>query len=67
MSNLPKKPARPWRLVADEMSHADRGDQILKLAEELDQALHEQAADPHKPASAIVQDAARTKRVGQKN
>lgn len=67
MSNAQKKPARPWRIVADEMSHANRGDQILELAEELEQAFQEQASDPHKPATAVQQNVASASRIEQKN
>jgi hypothetical protein len=42
VSNLPKEPARPWRLIADEITHANRGDRIVELAEELERAFQEQ-------------------------
>lgn len=58
MSKSPKKPARAWRVVADEMSHANRGNQILELAEELEQALHEQSPSTPKPPEAVGPDIA---------
>jgi hypothetical protein len=67
VSNPPKKPARPWRVVADELSHANRGDRILELAEELEQAFREQAPEPHKPVTPIGQDTTRTNPLGQKD
>jgi len=48
-----KQPARPWRVIAEEMSHASRGDRILELAEELEQAFEEQTS-PHKPVQGAV-------------
>lgn len=52
MSKASKKPARAWRVIADEMSHATRGERILELAEELEQAFQEQTSNPpHKPAN----------------
>lgn len=48
MSNSSKKPARAWRVIADEMSLATRGDRILELAEELEQAFQEQMSSPLK-------------------
>lgn len=57
MSNASKEPARPWRVIADEMSHADRGDRIVELAEELERAFQEQMPDARKsPQVAIIED-----------
>jgi hypothetical protein len=58
VSNLFKKPVRPWRVVADEMSHANRGDRILELAEELERAFQEQMPAPSKSVQAVVPAAA---------
>jgi hypothetical protein len=54
------KPARPWRVVADEMSHANRGDRVLELAEELERAFHEQTPAPRKSIQAAPPHAADT-------
>jgi hypothetical protein len=51
------KPARPWRVVADEMSHANRGDRVLELAEELERAFQEQTPAPRKSIQAAPQNA----------
>jgi hypothetical protein len=53
-----KKPARPWRVIADEMSHATRGERILELAEELECAFQEQVPVPRKSVQAVVPAAA---------
>lgn len=42
MSKQSQEPARPWRLIADEITHANRGDRIVELAEELERAFQEQ-------------------------
>jgi hypothetical protein len=59
VSESPKKPARPWRLVADEMSHAPRGDRMLELAEELERAFQEQKPGPRKGVKPAVPEIAR--------
>jgi hypothetical protein len=58
VSKLLKKPARPWRVIAEEMSHANRGDRILELAEELERAFQEQMPAPGKSVQAVAPDAA---------
>jgi len=50
VSNSSQQPARPWRVVADEMSHTSRGDRILELAEELERAFQEQTPSPSRKA-----------------
>jgi hypothetical protein len=37
-----KQPARPWHVIAEEITHANRGDRIVELAEELERAFDEQ-------------------------
>jgi hypothetical protein len=65
LSSSSKQPPRAWRVIADEMSHAPRGDRILELAEELVRALDEQSPSaPRKGMNSIVPDIADQSRNG---
>lgn len=48
MAKLSNEPARPWRVIANEISQAKRGDRILELAEELERAFKEQVPGSRK-------------------
>jgi hypothetical protein len=58
VSKLSENPARPWRVIADEMSHAARGDRVLELAEELERAFQEQMPATRKSVQTVAPDAA---------
>lgn len=53
VSSSSRAPARPWRLIADEITHANRGDRILELAEELQRAFEEQMPGLRKPPQVV--------------
>lgn len=42
----PRKPLRPWRIIAEEASHECDPARMIVLIQELNQALQEQGLDP---------------------
>jgi hypothetical protein len=58
VSKSSPSPARPWRVIAEELSLANRGDRILELAEELERALEEQMPGARKSVAAVSPGAA---------
>lgn len=57
MPDQPTAPARPWRVIAAEITNEQDPQKMAVLLLELNRALDEQELKPHKPPASDVQSA----------